>query len=748
MSLETKPLEVIDFTAGITDYYIDGQPGQAETMDNLFLTPDKKPRTRWGSVLFVEDQIPLGQFRISKLAFLKDELLTFAEKRTYFISGGSFNELLGPDAFSPVFTDGDANSIVADTEWQGHLFLTNDAFSSPQKIYTDELGVLQVRNAGLPDMPSGIVITPPAGAGSTYLYAFLLTYTYKVGDVTFIDRGPVEYSALITGGTITSGNGTSITLPTALTVNENWDPASIKIEIYRTQTAQTDYFLLTSIPLATGVYLDEIEDVALITNLALYTTGGIFSNDTPPKAKFVHVVNDVAYYGYLQVGVDDEAYLIRQSHPGDPDSVPASFFTSAEQELRGISSIYDRPIVLCDRYIYRIDNVIASNGTGSMDLRRIDDRAGCVSNSSIVQTHKGLFWAGEVGFYWSDGFKVQKITDHLNDTYKTIVLNDTRKKRIVGTYEPSTERVLWAVSIDDGSNEPDTCFILDLKVPISAQSSFTTISGGEYFRPTALAVNKTKFYRGDTRGYVLEHADNYFTDPKIEPAVALNLWEKLTIIHLYKSAFMDFGSKFMRKFVPRILLSASNTTNLSLAISSSNDNDRVQGDLKPIRYTNNITWGDDLPLWGDTEARWNYQGIVEEWRRFPAKGLRCQYKQVILTNAMVQIVASDLLGTALVDNILKTATLSGTSKWLNDSVDYYISYEVDNYETQYKITARTPTTIVFEDTANKAPAGSYNWIIKGQPKGEVLELNGYVIHWTYLSKSQTPFSAGSLGSAP
>lgn len=755
MIIDTQPLEVEDFTGGITDYFIDGRPDQAEVMDNLFINPNKKPVTRWGSSIFVPQQIPLGLFRISNIDFLDDRMLTFSQRRVYETDGSTYTELVGPGS-DPCFDVGDVNSVISSSEWQGHLLLANSNYASPQKVYIDDVGNFQLRNAGLPAFPAGVSIANPPGAGSTYLYTFVLKYDYKVFDVSFTDRGPTfAYGTIVTGGTITSGNGAVITLPTSLAAAENWDEANIDVEIYRTINGGTDYFLVTTVPLGTANYTDEVEDADLLTNLGLYTNqGASLSNGTPPRCKLLHVVNNVCYYADLQTGADDDEYLVRQSIPDDVDSVPESFFARAEQKVKGLSSIYDRPILLCDRYIYRIDNIIAASGAGNMDLRKIDDRAGCVSSDSIVQTHKGLFWAGAEGFYWSDGFLVKKISNHLNVTYQKITSNDTRKARIQGAYDAATERVIWTASIDDGSNEPDRFFVLDLKwrytggTPDDEESCFTTVSGDIYFRPTAVAINQGKIYRGDTRGYVLEHTADKFTDPKIDTTVAIGDWELMTIIHDYTSCFIDFGTKFLRKFVPRMLVSAANTTNLSLAISSSNDNNRVTGDLAPIRYRGNITWGDDLPLWGDAEARWNSQGLIETWRRFPAKNLRCNYKQIRLTNAQVQIITSELLGTATVDGVAKTATLGGSSKWLNNSVDFVISFENDDYTEEYVISQRTDTTLTFLDPNGKAPTGSYKWVVSGKPKGEVLELNGYVIHWQYLSKSHTPFSSGSLGSKP
>jgi hypothetical protein len=176
----------------------------------------------------------------------------------------------------------------------------------------------------------------------------------------------------------------------------------------------------------------------------------------------------------------------------------------------------------------------------------------------------------------------------------------------------------------------------------------------------------------------------------------------------------------------------------------------VTGTLKPINYKSNIGWGDSLPLWSTATALWNKQGIVEEWRRFPSGGLRCNYKQVIFENAELQIVSSSLLGVATVNPGANTATLGGSYTWLPDSVDYSIAFESDNYTKYFPITAQTTTTITYDDTGGGDPAtsGNYKWIIRGKPKGEILQLNGFVIHWAYISKSHTPFSGSSVGGTP
>jgi hypothetical protein len=747
--IETQPLEVLDFTRGITDYFIDGGVNQYERMDNLLINVNKKPVTRPGCEVELEEQLPLGVFRVNAQFFYGDDLFGLQHRRAYYPLASAWTELTGPAA-DPLFPTGGSDMIISKSDWRGHVFLSNDQYSSPQKVFKDAANNYKVRNAGLPDIPAGVVITNPAGVGSTYLYTFVFRYDYNVQTVVFTDRGPTYlYPSAVTGGAITGGNGASITLPTTLVVNENWDTANIEIEIYRTLDAGDTFYLVDTVPLGTAVYLDEETDATIELNETLYTTGGVVSNDPVPKCKYLHMVNDIGYYASILDGTEYDEYLVRQSVPGDPDAAPLSFFAKTEQKIKGLSSIFDRPLVFCDKYVYRIDGQLTLTGIGDMVLTRIDDNAGCMSQSSIVQTHKGIFWAGINGFYWSDGFKVMNISKDINKrTYPQFTILETRQRHINGDYDPNEDRVYWNVCKDDAGNEPDMTIVLDLKWGISESCTFTTMSGGDSYKPTSVIVKDKKIYRGDTRGYILRHEEGLFTDKIIDTAEDPVDWMDQVIIHDYKSCFVDFGSKFVRKIVPRILISAANTTNLSLAIHSSNDNNRVQGDLKPIRYRNNITWGDTLPVWGDPEAIWNKQGVIEQWRRFPAGGLRCQYKQIQLTNAEVRLFTSDLLGTVTVNATAKTATLGGSYTWPPDMVGYYIQFPFDGYTNKWLITARTPTTITYEDTLSQTIDGVMAFTIVGKPKGEVLELNGYVLHWSFLSKSHTPFSASSLGSDP
>jgi len=761
--MQTQPLEVIDFSGGITDYFVDGETNTAEEFKNFFYTNHKRPRTRWGSDLFITTQLPSGLNRVSLIDFVPDTLLdedtlvSVSGTRLFYDNAGVYAELLGPTN-RPLFDQGDSNSLISTAHYQGQILMANDAFSQVQRVYFDENQDLQVRSAGLPDVPDFATgdITDPSGSDFTYSYAFIFSYTYQVGDTTYLDRGPVTFfPRIVSGGEITAGNGSTITLPSSFSGTGNYDTDNLQIEIYRTQNGADDYFRVGTVPFTTLSFVDEVEDETLVNNTVLYGDNGRISNSAPPLCKYVHVVNNTGYYAHTQEGSAVSRYTVHQSIPGDPDSVPKEFTSEVEQEIFGLSSIFDRPMLFCRQFIYRIDQFFGSDGNGSMDLRRIDDRAGCVSNNSIVQTHKGIFWAGEIGFYWSDGYKVMKISDSINETYQKLVSNTEKARRIQGTYDPNNERVIWSVNEDGVDDEPNKCFVLDLRFGIRAASTFTTMDGGDSFRPTAIKFHKDpqtqelRIYRGDTRGLIFYHEDSLFSDRKVDLSIADPAnWINQAIIYSYKSCFHDFGSKFYRKFVPRILISAENTTNLSLAIKSSNDSNRVVGDLQPITYNQSIVWGSPLPIWGDARALWNFQGIIEQWRRFPAGSLRCQYKQIQLTNAESLIVTSDLIGNITVDGTNKTATLGGVFTFPDDVEDYFITLENDNYTERFLISSRTSNQVVLEDPDDILVDGNFKFSMVGIPKNEVLVLNGYVLHWSYLSKSHTPFTKGSNGSNP
>lgn len=748
-----QPLEITDFTGGLTDFTFSEQMSSAVILDNFTVQFNQSLLTRPGSI--VDDvtpthgKIPAGNVRIGTLINYDNSsnLLVQSGRDIYYRNPSAYTTLLGPSG-NHVFSNGTVANLVSKSEWNKHVFITHDGFPRPQKIYKDSGGVIRVRTSGLPDLATAPVVTAGGAGAQNFIYAFHYKYVYTVGSQIFEDDGPVTFVELNNSAApnVTPVSITNIPV-LANGATDNWDTANIKVEIYRTTNNGVDSFFVAEVTNGTTTYSDNTSDATLSDSTLLYLSDGSLDNDPPPLSKYVHVVNNIGYYAYVKVGSEEFPFKIRQSVPFDPDSCPEPLEDSVEDVITGFSSVQSIPIALCKRHIYRIEGAFDQFGRGSMNHVRISDTAGCVSNLSIVQAENGLFWAGNDGFYYTDGYQVMKISDSLNDSYKAMLAASTNSSRIYGKFDEANRRITWGVQLDSSSLDNDTLYVLDLRWGLKANSVFTTWSGSNSFRPTAVEFFNKLLYRADTRGYVFVHSDIYDTDPLVDTFNNPEDWSVQTIIWKYRSIAMNFGTNLFRKFASKILLLAKNKTNVSIQINFINDDGRIIRVLKEIRWRRNFVWGDPQFSWSDPQCIWNGEGLIEQWRRAPAKGLRFSFLQVEITNSYTVITNSDMLGAATFNPTTKVVTLDvpATNDWPLLSKGYFLSSEVDGYVRQFQVTARTADTITVLDAGNNLPSGSNKWLLKGYEKGEILNLLGYTVHWAPISKSQQTYESGQDG---
>lgn len=755
-ALNYQPAELTDFSKGMQDDYVNGPLAGGEVYENFFVLNNRSLHSRPGTLLDVatnaDAQVPLGTSLIGTLMSYNngEHLLVHTQKKLYYRNPTSYTSLLGPSSNNP-FNSASTSTYLAHTEWNRHLIITPDSWDKPVKVFRDNTGALKLRTAGLPKLASSPTLTPGVGA-RTYLYAFAYAYTYQVGDETFKDIGPlIEVS--VSSAAEPSSSTLAISSIPALSngAGDNYDTTNIKKEIYRTIDGGKQFFKVGEVTNATTSFNDTVSDATLQNNEPLYTTGGVPDNDPPPLAKFCHSVNGFTYYAYVKEGSEILPNDILQSQNGDPDSVPGSFRDKLEDEITGLSSVQDIPIVGCKKHVYRIDGAFDEAGRGGMSHKRISDHAGCISHESFVQAEGGLFWWGNDGIYYSEGFRCLKVTDHLNRTYKAFVDSLAGKTRkIKGCYNEFTRTVYWTVSTTSksaGSENCDAIWGMDLQWGISPNMTSWLWKGGTTFYPSAIAVHNGILYRGDKTGYVLKFDDATFTDPKINPGTDPADWWEETIIWKWRSCASNFGTSFVRKMANKILLTAKNETNVSIAIRAINDDGKVSRDLTPIRWRKNFTWGDEEFIWGASDFVWYYGGTIEVDRRFPAKGLRFNYLQIEVTNEFTNIVNSDLMGECVIDSVAKTATLvdAANGDWPSQGVDYYIYLEHDGYTNSFLITNRIDDVLTLSDSANRLQSGTWKWQIKGYRKNEVLNLVGASISWAPLTRSHDTFNTGEKG---
>ena len=232
---------------------------------------------------------------------------------------------------------------------------------------------------------------------------------------------------------------------------------------------------------------------------------------------------------------------------------------------------------------------------------------------------------------------------------------------------------------------------------------------------------------------MFKHSSSFTTDPQVNTLLPYSQWTRKTIVPRYVSTIFNFGMPMVRKWVPKMLLSMQNVTNVSVQISSINDDSSASNDLLEIRYRGNVLWGDPEPIWGEDLPYWSYFNLIEEMRRFPAKTLRCSFKQIEITQAFTNIYNSDGYGTGTVDSALKQVTLVGD--WPTDILDYFIYFDTDGYTKGYEIIARNTNNILtYLDPATSQPAGTgVKWLIKGYPKGEIFNILSYVLYYAPLT---------------
>lgn len=751
-NLQVRAFSIMDFSGGLTDNNINAPLNRAETVDNFFIRPNKSIQSRFGS--HVEDAanaplIPGGNQRISNLInYDKDDsVLYVSAEEMYHRPTAAYMTLTGPSG-NDLWANATTANHTSTTQWKRHVFLANDVFDSVKKVYKDSGGTLRLRTAGLPQVASDPTITPTADTNRNYIYAFVHFYEYTAGNETFQDFGPTRLVEV----TDSDDPGTNQNDITAIPVlangaDESWDTTVIKVKIYRTINNGSTLFEIGEVTNGTTVFTDNFADTAISDNTTIYTNDGSLDNDPPPTCKFVHVVGDVAFYAHTKEGTDTLSGDVRQSVPGDPDSCPASLRDTLDDEITGISSIQSIPIVFCRKFVYRLDGLFDAQGRGGISHVRIDDTAGCVSNNSIVQAEDMVFWCGNDGFYASDGYKVVHISDHFNDRYSSLMAESTDLENIYGSYDEKNGLIFWAMQSNSSSGDNDIIYILDLRWGVSRTSSFTTMSGGSSFRPSSIAFFNEELYRADSRGYMFVHSSTDENDPLVNTGVSPSTWDVQPVIWTYKGITTDFGNPLVRKWVPRIKLSARNVTNVTIGIFAENNDDQFRREVTPIRYRRNFVWGDPEFVWGDADFVWGASGLIEQQRRLPKRGLRCSYMQVEFTNAYAVITNSDNLGTATVDATANTVTLdnAATTDWPVLSVGYFISFEEDGYVKEYEVTARTADVLTVLDPSSELQDGSSKWLLRGYRKSEVFNLLGYTLSYGFLSRTQSTFEVGEAG---
>lgn len=621
----------------------------------------------------------------------------------------------------------------------------------------------------------------PPVAGD-FLYAFVYKLTYENSDgVEFIEYSnpvqveaqgypvnyPLGYSLTDTQVgfwnttfpiTNVAQYGTVITgIPVlANTSKTNYDLTNIEIEIYRTISTGTTFYLLDTIANGTTTYTDTTNDTLtnageepLNTRETLYTTGGVVGFDPPPRSKFLHILQNTAIYASIYDGEQYFPNRLLQSIPGTPAATNLTFYLDLDEAVTGLSSTRGNFLTWSFTKTYRLIGGYNELGQGNLSAERISDNVGCISQGSIVQTDIGIYFAGNDGFYFTDGFVVQKLSAQIDKTYQRNTASEIQRDRLKGAYDRKFRRVYWTMQSTETGTDCDSIFVLHTGYGADRTTGvFTKWANGLNFMPSALAYFQGNLVRGDYRGVVYYHDYYTKTDPLVPTnlAVAASAWNTVHIPWSYKSAALDFGTTFKGQWATRIHIAGKNVGNVGLQVSTiREDNNQKARDFSAIYWRENLVWGDANLVWGDEDLIWQYDKTVDEWRRFPTQSLRSQFRQIQFEPALIVVYKYEdyppesFAGVTPASPTTATVTIAtppgfSSITWPLDCIGMTISFDFDDYTTSYEILSVSGATLTISDPLGALDYPVQKWNITGYMKEQRLSLTAYDIHFGFMGQ--------------
>lgn len=496
-------LTVKNWFGSLTDFYMGADPSSYALADNFYVDSFGKLNSRPGTELDFAASMARARAPESvntrRIGLMVPQTTGTARNFTivkqvgeklHYDNGTAMTELVGPASASAfdLSTPIDAETVFSYAEWNNHSFVTHESpFQRPVMMYNDSGGTLRLRTAGLPKPVTGFTAT--GGSGANYIYALVHKYSYTVGSIDYVLRSAPQYSEFTNIGSATASANPGITVGSipvlANADGQHYDTANISVEVYRTTNNGTVFYLAGAVVNGVTSIADSTSDNDLIEGVPLYTMDGSAENDRPPTCKYMHGTSDFVYYAHAtEVGVASQDLELQpqrlyQSKRGNPNAVPATFYADMEEPITGISSVKSIPIVFCENSIYRIDNFYDDLGRGGMVAKKISDRNGAIGHLSLVQTLDGIFFAGNDGFYFTDGYTVVPLNENISTSYKDLVDTALKRKRICGAYDSNENRIMWAThSTKESEADNAKMYVVEGK-----SKTMTTWSSGYDGRP-------------------------------------------------------------------------------------------------------------------------------------------------------------------------------------------------------------------------------------------------------------------------
>ena len=495
-----------------------------------------------------------------------------------------------------------------------------------------------------------------------------------------------------------------------------------------------------------------MSDEFLVTQEPFYTNGGEVENERPVAAQIVHSTGEFTYY------VDKDT--VYQSKANEPSGVPGSFNAQGSDIILGLSSSRSIPVMFCaDGRIYRIDGAFDDFGQGGMFPTQIASEVRIVGQNSIVQVNDEIYFAALDGFYRTNGYQVEKISERIFKSYAKIVLTQTQRDRIYGIYEANERRLWWACSPENNSDN-DEIYVADLRFADQKGVPLTKLNGKQYaytgeeqhsdWTASALAFDGQYIYRAQADGFTFKHdpllrSDEYYNGSE---------WVQTAIQYDLLTAIVSGGNPSLAKWNPQIYVDVDEgdfDTSLQVSIDTNKRRDYTNTDQIYLRRRkDNADYGSLSYPWGEAALWGLIDGTQSLKRGVPVGMFKFFYRQLRFRNGFFYISSSDLEEKCTITgSTTKTARIiHPTAVFPGSAIDYYfLSYKSDNtLSDPLLITAQASRqNITFSDPNNVVVTGTdQRWIVAGYLKFDGLKLLRAGLNLKLLGTSQQPFQ-GTIG---
>lgn len=200
-----------------------------------------------------------------------------------------------------------------------------------------------------------------------------------------------------------------------------------------------------------------------------------------PKARHVGRIGQFIFLGDTDDGTNQYSYRVQWSAIGDPDDWPTpgtsdaqdkqsdeEFLPSEYGAVMGIAGGDEYGLVFQERAITRFDYV---GGAAIFQVRTFEQEVGLLGYRAFKSVGGVTYFAGQGGFYVTDGVTTRKLSGDKVDIQLGYLLDYSKQYEWSCAFDPERDIIIWRITGARGSNNTSQYFIYSI-----TQDQFSTSS--------------------------------------------------------------------------------------------------------------------------------------------------------------------------------------------------------------------------------------------------------------------------------